>query len=130
MVEQAFLVGDGQHLHFLFILDGGKLDVPFFVSEEMEFNAVAVHHLQDDEQVLYSLAAQCLEFRDDELLDILFNDAGFLAEGREKMILQDQRVSRNGGQFDKLHFVRFPQLGDLTKCFLFCHNNDLIWLNN
>ena len=97
MVEQAFLIGDGQHLHFLFILDGGKLDVPFFVSEEMEFHAVAVHHLQDDEQVLYSLAAQCLEFRDDELLDILFNDACFLAEGREKMILQDQRVSRNGG---------------------------------
>ena len=97
MVEQAFLIGDSQHLHLLFVLGGGKLDVPFFVSEEMEFNAVAVHHLQDDEQVLYSLAAQCLEFRDDELLDILFNDAGFLAEGREKMILQDQRVSRNGG---------------------------------
>ena len=75
MVEQAFLVGDGQHLHLLLVLDGGKLDIPFFVSKEMEFHAVAVHHLQDDEQVLYSLAAQCLEFRDDELLDILFNDA-------------------------------------------------------
>ncbi len=33
--EQSLLVGYGEYFHFGLLLHGGKLDVPFFVSEEM-----------------------------------------------------------------------------------------------
>ena len=88
----------------------------------MKFHAVAVHHLQDNENILNGFAAQCLELCDDELLDISLNDVCFLAEGREKMVFQRQRVSRNCGDFDELSFVGFPHRGNLSKCFLFCHD--------
>ena len=74
MAKQPLLVGDGKHLDLLFLQGCWELDVPFFVWEEMEFHAVAVHHLENDEQVLHGLAAQCLEFRDDELLHLFLNN--------------------------------------------------------
>ena len=106
--KQSLLVGDGEDFHFGLLLHGGELDVPFLVSEMVQLHAVAVHHFQDNQQVLYGLAAQRLQFVDDELLHIVFNDSGTLAKGGEKMILQNQRVSRDCGELDKLTFVLFP----------------------
>ena len=113
--EQSLLVGDGKDFYFGFLLHGGKLDVPFLVSEIVQFHAVTVHHFQDNQQVLHCFAAQRLKFVDNKLLHIVLNDSGTLAKGGDKMILQNQRVSRDCGEFYKLAFVLFPHLSNLTK---------------
>lgn len=109
------MVGDGEDFHFWFLLYGWKLDVPFLVNEIVQFHAVAIHHFQDNQQVLHGLAAQRLEFVDDELLHIVFNNSGTLAKGGEKVILQNQRVGRDCRELYKLAFVLFPHLSNLTK---------------
>lgn len=109
------MVGDGEDFHFRFLLYGWKLDVPFLVSEMVQFHAVAIHHFQDNQQVLHSFAAQRLELVDDKLLHIVFNNSGTLAKGGEKVVFQNQRVSRDCGEFYKLAFVLFPLLSNLTK---------------
>lgn len=81
----------------------------------MQFHAVAIHHFQDNQQVLHSFAAQRLELVDDKLLHIVFNNSGTLAKGGEKVVFQNQRVSRDCGEFYKLAFVLFPLLSNLTK---------------
>lgn len=56
--KQTLLVGNGEDFHFRLLLYGWELDVPFFVHKVVEFNAIAVNHFQDNQQVLHGLATQ------------------------------------------------------------------------
>ncbi len=123
--EQSLLVGDGEDFHFWFLLYGWKLDVPFLVSEMVQFHSVTIHHFQDNQQVLHGFAAQPLQFVDHKLLHIVFNNSGTLAKGGEKVVFQNQRVSLDRRELYKLAFVIFPHLSNLTECFLFCHNHNV-----